>query len=68
MAKKTDLVIDKGEFEKVKTIFNLRRLEKLSLQAIGDRFGMGKSSIKYILDNPFYRDYLPKDVQYTTIN
>lgn len=67
MAKKTDLVIDKSEFEKVRTIFNLRR-QKLSLQAIGDKFGMGKSTIKYILDNPFYKDYLPKDVQYTTIN
>lgn len=68
MAKKTDLVIDKIEFEKVREIFSLRRKEKLTLQAIGDRFGMGKSSIKYILDNPFYKDYLPTDVQYTTIN
>lgn len=68
MAKKTDLVIDESEFEKVKTMFNLRKQEKLSLQAIGDRFGMGKSSIKYILDNPFYKDYLPKDVQYTSVN
>lgn len=68
MAKKTDLVIDEGEFEKVQSIFNLRRKDKLSLQAIGDKFGMGKSSVKYILDNPFYRDYLPADVQHTTIN
>ncbi len=68
MARKTDLVIDKSEFEKVRIIFNLRRKEKLSLQAIGDKFGMGKSSVKYILDNPFYRDYLPQNVQYTTIN
>lgn len=57
MAKKTDLVIDKNEFEKVKAIFNFRIKEKLTLQAIGDKFGMGKSSIKYILDNPFYKDY-----------
>lgn len=67
MAKKTDLVIDKSEFEKVRTMFNLRS-QKLSLQAIGDKFGMGKSSIKYILDNPFYKDYLPKDVQHTSVN
>lgn len=67
MAKRTDLVIDKDGFEKVKTIFNLRR-QKLSLQAIGNQFGMGKSSVKYILDNPFYKDYLPADVQYTSIN
>ncbi len=67
MAKKTDLVIDESEFEKVRIIFNLRR-QKLSLQAIGDKFGMGKSSIKYILDNSFYKDYLPQNVQYTTIN
>lgn len=67
MAKQTDLVIDENEFEKVRTIFNLRR-QKLSLQAIGDKFGMGKSSVKYILDNPLYRQYLPSDVQYTSIN
>lgn len=66
MAKKTDLVIDKDAFEKVRTMFDLRR-QKLSLQAIGDKFGMGKSSVKYILDNPFYKDYLPTDVQYTSI-
>ncbi len=60
MASKTDLVIDKDEFEKVIEIFNLRRNKKLSLQAIGDKFGMGKSSIKYILDNPFYDDYFPQ--------
>lgn len=67
MARQTDLVIDENEFEKVRTIFNLRR-QKLSLQAIGDKFGMGKSSVKYILDNPFYKDYLPADVQYTSVN
>lgn len=67
MAKKTDLVIDKNAFDKVISIFSLRR-QKLSLQAIGDKFGMGKSSIKYILDNQFYRDYLPQNVQYTDIN
>lgn len=67
MARKTDLVMDKNTFEKVRTIFNLRR-QKVSLQAIGDKFGMGKSSVKYILDNPFYKDYLPTDVQYTSIN
>lgn len=67
MAKKTDLVIDKNEFEKVRTIFNLRG-QKLSLQAIGDKFGMGKSSVKYILDNPLYKDYLPLNVQYTSLN
>lgn len=60
MARKTDLVIDKNEFEKVVEIFNLRKNKKLSLQAIGNKFGMGKSSIKYILDNPFYDDYFPQ--------
>lgn len=60
MAKKTDLVIDKNEFEKVIEIFDLRTNKKLSLQAIGNKFGMGKSSIKYILDNPFYNDYFPQ--------
>lgn len=68
MAELSDLVIDNGEFEKVKAIFNFRRNDKLTLQAIGDKFGMGKSSIKYILDNPFYKEYLHTDVQYTTIN
>lgn len=67
MAKKTDLVVDKSEFKKVRIMFDLRR-QKLSLQAIGDKFGMGKSSIKYILDNPLYKDYLPTGVQYTSIN
>ena len=64
---KTDLVIEKGGFKKVIEIFSLRK-QNLSLQAIGNKFGMGKSSIKYILDNPLYKDYLPTDVQYTTIN
>ncbi len=67
MARKTDLVMDKNTFEKVRAMFNLRR-QKISLQAIGDKFGMGKSSVKYILDNPFYKAYLTADVQYTTIN
>ncbi len=68
MTKMSDLIIDESEFQKVKTIFNLRNDKKLTLQAIGDQFGMGKSSVKYILDNPFYKDYLPAEVQYTTIN
>lgn len=68
MANKTDMILDKAEFEKVQEIFTLRWKNKLTLQAIGDKFGMGKSSIKYILDNPFYRDYLPEDVQHTSIN
>lgn len=67
MTELSDLVIDPDEFQKVKEIFALRS-QKLSLRAIGNRFGMGKSSIKYILDNPVYRDYLPPAVQHTTIN
>lgn len=62
MARKTDLVMDKKEFEKVRSIFNLRRNGKLTLQAIGDQFKLNKSSVKYILENPFYKDYLPTSV------
>jgi hypothetical protein len=59
MTELSDLVVDEDEFQKVREIFSLRS-QKLSLQAIGNKFGMGKSSIKYILDNPFYKDYLPE--------
>lgn len=59
MTELSDLVVDEEEFQKVREIFSLRS-QKLSLQAIGNKFGMGKSSIKYILDNPFYKDYLPE--------
>lgn len=57
MTKLSDLVIDQNEFKKVRTIFKLRR-QNLTLQAIGSQFGMGKSSVKYILENKIYENFV----------
>ena len=48
-----DLRIDQKEMMKVKKIFNLRS-QGASLSVIGQEFGLVKSSVKYILDNPIY--------------
>lgn len=53
-----DLQPDPEEIKTVREIFRLRR-KKITLEKIGNRFSMAKSTVKYILDNPVYNDFLP---------
>jgi len=52
----TDLVPIPDKIACVKKIFELRK-RKQSLEKIGKQFSLAKSSVKYILDNPFYANY-----------
>lgn len=50
-----DLVPDLKKIATVKEMFKLRRTE--SLATIGEKVHLAKSSVKYILDNPIYRQF-----------
>lgn len=52
-----DDLIPSQDIEKVKTMFALRKKNQ-TLEEIGNMFNLGKSSVKYILDNPIYNSYL----------
>lgn len=43
-----------GQFKELKEMFKMKK-QDLSLETIGVKFGKGKSSIKYILENEIYR-------------
>ena len=43
-----------GQFKELKEMFGMKK-QGLSLETIGTKFGKGKSSIKYILENKIYR-------------
>ncbi|OGY23829.1 MAG: hypothetical protein A2172_05345 [Candidatus Woykebacteria bacterium RBG_13_40_15] len=54
-AKVTDLVPVPKKLQLVEEMFRLRKKE--SLESIGNQFSLGKSSVKYILENPIYKPF-----------